>query len=371
MSNFPYAVISDTHNHNWSAFSETTPENVNSRLQIILNETMRAAEEVKAMGGTHLYHTGDLFHVRGSISPSVLNPTIATYKLIQQLLGIKVRILAGNHDLEFREANRNGSAVTALEGIGCEIINETSLFLDERVAMIPWFQDVNELKSEIERVKLQINSTPSLPPLRSMESVSDWTLMIHAPVDGVIAGIPSHGLSASWLGSQGFKRVFAGHYHHHKDFGNGVYSVGALTHNSWSDINSDAGFLLVNDSKVTWRCSHAPQFVEIDGSMSEVDMALKASGNYVRCTVNSSAKQSDIETIRQFLMDNNAKGVVILSQKKIVEVEREEVSSIKAGASLEVSINDFVNKMGIGSKADDLSKLCLSILEKARMEVVE
>ncbi len=46
MSNFPYAVISDTHNHNWSAFSETTPENVNSRLQIILNETMRAAEEV-------------------------------------------------------------------------------------------------------------------------------------------------------------------------------------------------------------------------------------------------------------------------------------------------------------------------------------
>lgn len=149
MSNFPYAVISDTHNHNWSAFSETTPENVNSRLQIILNETMRAAEEVKAMGGTHLYHTGDLFHVRGSISPSVLNPTIATYKVIQQLLGIKVRILAGNHDLEFREANRNGSAVTALEGIGCEIINETSLFLDEHVAMIPWFQDVNELKVKL------------------------------------------------------------------------------------------------------------------------------------------------------------------------------------------------------------------------------
>ncbi|MFH4134446.1 serine/threonine protein phosphatase, partial [Acinetobacter baumannii] len=190
----------------------------------------------KAMGGTHLYHTGDLFHVRGSISPSVLNPTIATYKVIQQLLGIKVRILAGNHDLEFREANRNGSAVTALEGIGCEIINETSLFLDERVAMIPWFQDVNELKSEIERVKLQINSMPSRSPLRTIETVSDWTLMIHAPVDGVIAGIPSHGLSATWLGSQGFKRVFAGHYHHHKDFGNGVYSVGALTHNSWSDV---------------------------------------------------------------------------------------------------------------------------------------
>ncbi|MFX8535497.1 serine/threonine protein phosphatase, partial [Acinetobacter baumannii] len=80
---------------------------------------------------------------------------------------------------------------TALEGIGCEIINETSLFLDERVAMIPWFQDVNELKSEIERVKLQINSMPSRSPLRTIETVSDWTLMIHAPVDGVIAGIPS------------------------------------------------------------------------------------------------------------------------------------------------------------------------------------
>ncbi|EYU47076.1 hypothetical protein J616_03942 [Acinetobacter baumannii 1457504] len=53
--------------------------------------------------------------------------------------------------------------------------------------MIPWIESVKGLKDEIEKAKKHIESMPSPPPLRSMESISDWTLMIHAPVDGVIA----------------------------------------------------------------------------------------------------------------------------------------------------------------------------------------
>lgn len=360
-----YGVLSDTHNHGWSAFSETDKNGINSRLQAILDETYRCAEEVKNAGGKRMYHTGDLFHVRGSVAPSVLNPTIDTYKKIIETLGVEIFILAGNHDLEFREANRNGSAVTALEGIGCKIVNETMTFGDEKVVMIPWFQNVDELKKEINQVIDDING--------GMHSHlhNDWTLMIHAPVDGVISGIPSHGLNSAYLGSLGFKRVFSGHYHNHKDFGNGVYSVGALTHNSWSDLGSKAGFLIVSDSEVKWFETHAPKFIEVDGGMDETDIILSSSGNYVRCTVSAGASQADIEGVRQFLTDNGAKGVVILSQKKILEVEREEVSSIKAGASIETSISDYVGKLSAGDKTEELNKLCLSILEKARMEMAE
>lgn len=369
--NVPYGVISDTHNHNWNAFSDTTAGGINSRLQWTLNETKRAALEVKASGGKRLYHGGDLFHVRGSVAPSVLNPTLDLYKEIVEEIGIEIRILAGNHDLEFREANRNGSAVTALEGIGCKIVNGPTLFLDDRVAMIPWIQNVDDLKVEILKVKDKIESTCSPAPLRSMERLYNWTLMIHAPVDGVIPGLPSHGLNHAWLGSIGFKQVFSGHYHHHKAFDHSIYSIGALTHNSWSDINSKAGFLIVDDAKVHWRQTHAPHFIEIDGSMSESDIALQSANNYVRCTITAGAGQTEIEGVREFLLSNGALGVVILSQKKILEVEREEVSSIKAGASIETSIADYVSKLSIGDKSEDLSKLCLSILEQARMEMIE
>lgn len=362
----PFGVISDTHNHNWSAFATVDPaNNVNSRLSTTLYETYRCAMEVKSAGGKRLYHCGDLFHVRGSVAPSVLNPTLDVYKSISAF--VEIRILAGNHDLEFRESNRNGSAVTALEGAGCKIVNETTLFEDDRVAMIPWQQNVQDLEAEIKRVISLISATPSPAPLRSMESVSDWTLMIHAPVDGVIKGLPPHGLTDVRLASFGFKRVFSGHYHHHKDFGNNVYSVGALTHNTWSDVGSKAGFLLADDSGVKWFQTHAPHFVEIDGSMDETEATLAADGNYVRCTMTSD-KSADVEQMREFLEKSGAKGINILYQKKVIEVERESTSSVSAGASIETSIADYVGKYKTTRPAE-LSALCQSILADARMEI--
>ena len=50
-----YGVISDTHCHNWTTFGSTDANGVNTRLKIILSEITRAAEEVQAAGGTHLF----------------------------------------------------------------------------------------------------------------------------------------------------------------------------------------------------------------------------------------------------------------------------------------------------------------------------
>ena len=48
------------------------------------------------------------------------------------------------------------------------------------------------------------------------------------------------------LAKLGFRRVFAGHYHHHCSFEDGkVWSIGATTHQTASDIGTKAGFLLV------------------------------------------------------------------------------------------------------------------------------
>ena len=108
----PYGLMADLHLHNWNAFASVGESGVNARLQLLLNEIRRCADEVKKAGGDTIVIAGDVFHVRGSIAPSVLNPTLDTLRhLISG--GIRFVILAGNHDLEGKESNRIGSAITA------------------------------------------------------------------------------------------------------------------------------------------------------------------------------------------------------------------------------------------------------------------
>lgn len=361
----PYGVASDTHSHNWTQFSHVLPNGVNSRLQAALDEIRRLRDEVIAAGGNTIYHGGDLFHVRGNIAPSVLNPTLDLYRDLTGS-GIRVRILAGNHDLEGSEAHRVGSAVTALEGIGCEIVNEPTLFADDRVAMIPWIERTEDLKKEIQNTVGRIHATPSPAPLRSMESVRNWTLIIHAPIDGVISGLPNHGLTAVELKSFGFKLVLSGHYHHHKKLDEGVYSIGALAHYSWSDVGHKAGFLVVDDSNVRWFKSHLPEFIEIDSSMEQIDIEEACQGNYVRIKLKA-VKQIEVEKFKKYLTDCGALGITAIMQKDSASVARAN-STVTAGASIEVSVSQFISNSSLSNSALDL--LCQDILSEARMEVV-
>lgn len=363
----PFGIQSDTHNHNWHAFSSILESGVNNRLQMILDETLRLAQSIKKLGGKTMYHSGDLFHVRGNIAPSVLNPTLDVYRHIVHDLGVEVRILAGNHDLEGRDAHRVGSAITALEGIGCKIVNAPTAFYDDQVVMIPWIQNTDDLKQTIKDMIKGLAEHEDEGA--RVTDISDWSLMIHAPVDGVIPGLPAHGITDADLSAFGFKYVFCGHYHHHKDFGNGVYSVGASTHQTWSDIGAKAGFLLVTNLGVKWMKSHAPEFVEIDGDMDEFEIKTMIDGNYVRAKI-STASTADVEKVRDFLTSNGAKGVTILTTKVAVEASRS-TASVKAGASIEESVNEFIKKSTTTVNHEHLTILCNSILEEARLEVAE
>jgi DNA repair exonuclease SbcCD nuclease subunit len=343
----PFGLISDTHHHLWSAFSTILPSGVNSRLQEILDETQRAADEVRKAGGDTLIHAGDLFHVRGSVAPSVLNPTLALYRSIVKS-GIKVVLLAGNHDLEGRDSNDLGSAITALKEVGCTVCNSFDTPMLDHVCMVPWQPSIAELKKQIETVD------PTDRP--------GTDLIIHAGIDGVIKGLPDHGLSPEYLSKLGFRRVFAGHYHHHKKLADNVWSIGALTHQTWSDVGTKAGFLIVGDSEVKWHSTHAPSFVEIDGTTNADDIPLIVDANYVRAKIFSS-KASEVEALRTYLTDCGALGVTILAQPP-TGVTRT-ASTVKAGASIEASVTDYINGSDFERKFE-LAVLCGDILKEAR-----
>jgi DNA repair exonuclease SbcCD nuclease subunit len=344
----PYALLSDLHFHSWSSFSTVNEEGINSRLQIIIDEVCRAKDELIKAGGDTMILGGDIFHTRGSISPEIMNPVIRLFENIVKD-GITVIAIPGNHDLSSKNSQWLTNAASALIPAGVGMIDKADVFtLDDgrTVFMIPWHASVDELKKEL-----------------SKHEGSYDDVIIHAPVDGVISGLPDHGLTDRYLASLEYERVFAGHYHNHRDFGNGVYSIGATTHQTWSDVGSKAGFLLVYPDRVQWFASHAPSFVDVHGDMDDEELMI-CDGNYVRVKIGK-ATPEEIGEIKNELLDLGAKGVVVQAVKETTIETRSATSS--TAVSLEQSVTDYIAKAHSGNP--ELGKLCAEIL--TRVEAVD
>lgn len=347
----PYAILSDQHLHNWSAFSTTNADGVNSRLRIILDDMIRATDELQAAGGDAMIFAGDLFHVRGSVDPTVLNPA---FDVIETILGRGVKIFAipGNHDLKTKETTELGSAIQSLGKLsGFEVINEPCLrnVGDRLVAFMPWIAT----NDEVRRIGYAL--------AESIENSESTDLIMHAGINGVLLGVPDHGLEASEIADWGFRRVFAGHYHNHKDFAGGVYSIGATSHQTWSDIGTKAGFLLVDDF-VKFRASHAPKFVEITGDTPPEEVPLIVDGNYVRVRLETVTPAQE-KTLRDDLTGMGARGIVIQASRAPTVTRT--AATVKTGASLEASVGEYVKNMGHAAETK-VSALCADILSRAR-----
>lgn len=333
----PYALMADLHLHPWTAFSTTLPTGLNSRLDGLLREIMRAAEEVVKRGGNRVVMAGDVFHVRGSVAPSVMNPTMDTLREIHRLLGIEFLILPGNHDLEGRETTRIGSAVTALECEYIRVCNDTEFNDDVQAILIPWHESIAALKAELERCAPKEDEV--------------YDAIIHAPIDGVIGGLPPHGLTPEYLAGLGYRNVYAGHYHHHKAFAGGAVSIGALAHHTWSDVDSKAGFLIVDPDKggYTWFESHLPKFIDLSRLAERCDpedIPLLVDGNYVRVRVSASEAKL-VEAAREELLGHGARAVIVQSEPKPPAEESRAGSAVGTGSTLtlEESVLRFVETM--------------------------
>jgi DNA repair exonuclease SbcCD nuclease subunit len=321
---YPYGIISDTHNHNFSSFATILENGLNSRLDYTLAEIQRAGEEVLKQGGNTLFHTGDLFHVRGNVCPSVQNPTKALFEQLTAK-GLNIVLLAGNHDLESESASDLHNASTILDSIkGVTVVSEPIISPTNKLVMIPWFESLESLRDKVEELIMTI--TPEGIP-------SEYELMLHAPLNGVIPGMPDIGLTPEEVMEWGFKRVFFGHYHNHKNFKDKVFSVGATTHQTWGDIGSLAGFLIVSEDKVVHHKTLAPNFVAITGEdFEDMDTMLlmeKVVDNFVRLDLGVVSNEA-IEKCKKYLLDMGARGVIVRATKK---TEASRVDSLGTGAT--------------------------------------
>lgn len=352
-----YGLMSDQHAHNWSQFAGVDGIGCNTRLREILSEMVRCADTVLAAGGDTIVFGGDLFHTRGAIAPEVFNPT---YFTIKEILARGIRILAipGNHDLASKETTELGNAMQSLAGLeGFFVTTKPTSWgaawtetPRQHVMMIPWISTIDALKKAVENAA-QATQKHKID------------LVIHAGIDGVLSGVPGHDLSPAYLAGLGFKRVFAGHYHHHCVFEGGkVVSIGATGHQTFSDIGTKAGFLLVHEDRIQHFASHCPSFVEVTGATPEEDVPLIVDGNYVRVR-GMKLTDRQINDVRKSLIDAGARGVSFQVERVTEAVRAEGV--VKAAATLEDSLGAFVKSKGFANEAA-VSARCAQILSDVR-----
>lgn len=347
---YPYVISSDQHCHAWSAFASVDNDGVNSRLRIILDEIRRSYATLRDAGGRHMFLAGDLFHQRGEIKPSVFNPTVAMFEDEHRKghIGepIQTDAIPGNHDLEGKDVSALGNAMQALGTIdGFNVCIEPTLVGD--VWLFPWYQDLDVLRSEMRK-----RADPAKDAI------------IHAPVNGVIKGIPAHGLEAAELAGMGFRRVFSGHYHDHKVMEGGkVISIGATSHQTWSDPGTDAGFLVVYEDGVEFDESLAPKFIDLDENVDPNDVDTLVKGNYVRLKLDD-VTEKEIKGWRDDLNKAGARGVVVIATKKATSGRSG--ASAKAASSLDASVEHFITNDMKPLLLTEVSALAKQCLDEAR-----
>lgn len=119
-------------------------------------------------------------------------------------------------------------------------------------------------------------------------------------------------------------------------------------------MGSKAGFLIVDPDAggYTWLQSHLPQFIDLSGLLEAVkpeDVPLLVDGHYVRVRVRAT-KSKEVEAARQELLEAGALAVLVQAEPKPVASEAR-TTSVRAGASLEVSVTEFIEKMPVADTA--------------------
>ncbi|PHM52336.1 metallophosphoesterase family protein [Xenorhabdus hominickii] len=352
-----YGLISDTHYHTWDAFASTAHDGMNSRLKIQLDATWEAAVAAKEAGAKALFHAGDVFHVRGSIAPTVLHFTSELYNKIINMLELPIYILAGNHDLETNDSVFSANASASFTKIGAEIVcsktPKTFLIDDVRIHMISWYSDHKAL----------LNTVKELAKTLDLTVPND--LIIHTSINKSIPGMPDVGMEAEEFEALGFRYVLSGHYHNHKEVIPGVISIGALTHQNWGDVGTTAGYMLVNeDGSYSQNSTKAPVFLELNSDLTE-DMV---KGNYVRirAVIKDDEEGKKLEEMAKLL---GAGGVSrnFTKESSLVGATAATASTAKID-SLKESVGNYCVLMGKSDPEIDISKLtatCEDVLSQA------
>jgi DNA repair exonuclease SbcCD nuclease subunit len=183
---------------------------------------------------------GDTFDRRKYVNFFTLKRTREMFFDKLYAKGIKVHMLAGNHDTYFKNTNEVNSVDLLLQEYNnIEVISspKTITVGDTKICMVPWICPENYQDS----INVITNTDATL-------------CMGHFEIQGfaMYRGMPSQeGLSRELF--RRFDFTFSGHYHH-RSSADGIHYLGNPYELTWQDYNDDRGFHLfdLNDRSLTF-----------------------------------------------------------------------------------------------------------------------
>jgi DNA repair exonuclease SbcCD nuclease subunit len=197
-------------------------------------------------------------------------------------------------------------ALAMLRGFSCYTVPTE---LASNHLFIPWYEDSQKV-AKISKQKVM--------------QKRNLTLFAHVGLNGVIPASIGNTLNPEDFDER-FKYVFCGHFHNHVSFNSRVFSVGALTHQTWSDVGSKAGYLIVYEDKVEHFETSSPMFGEVlDGG------SISFHNRYIRLRGIHTPEESAI--IKKQILVGGALGVLDqTSRPTIIEKNHAEVVNVDLG----------------------------------------
>jgi DNA repair exonuclease SbcCD nuclease subunit len=360
-------LFSDLHAHPY-AFGASIDEVTgrNSRLQDCLNVLDWTSGIAYGSGAGARLFIGDMFHIRGRLAPSVINPISDHFARVhpsgeeQDFIDF---LIPGNHDQEHRVEGEHAlyplraDGVWVRDGHGYQPVNDGGKLRGLGIGWVSYVSNITELKAQVKQVAAWA---------RLQEGVKRRILIIHHGVDGTMPNIPDCGFGAADLPIDTFDWVFCGDYHNHKEIIPGkAWMVGAPLQHTFGDVGQSRGCVLLDtdDGRVSFiENTEAPRFVTVDlieGKM-QVTGAKDVKGNFVRVRADD---QKALEKIAAKITDMGARAVQTELVRDWKQITRADVTlSMTTSQMFRTWLKD--QELG-GIDPDELAKLNDEILAEA------
>ena len=176
---------------------------------------------------TRVIHLGDLYDRRKYINYLTAKSCRESFLTPLASRGIDVDIIAGNHDLYYKNINEVSSLHELVRPYNFEIhIDPVEITCgSQKILLLPWICDSNREKT----MGMIDNSRANI-------------ILGHLELSGfeMYRGLPNdHGMSRDVF--KRFDFVGSGHYHHKSSSGN-IHYLGATHEMTWADYNDPRGF---------------------------------------------------------------------------------------------------------------------------------
>lgn len=290
---------------------------------------------IDANGVKTVFMLGDFFDSRKSINVESIVAARESFLEPLSRRGVQVLMIAGNHDVFYRNTNRVNS-LDAIIGKSYDNVRfwsspETITVEGVRVLMLPWLNSENMDESVREVAHSDARFVMSHLELAGFE-FSKGVMAEHGQIE--VDSI------------RRFEQVFTGHYHHKSSRGN-IHYLGTQYEMTWADYGSPKGFHHFDGETLSFienpeKTFHRLVFSDEDQREMERELVSLPSyeGKYVKLVVKHKKKGVNLERFIQKILESNPHDLTVVDESTSILVTEEK--EIAAPATLIETIREFV-----------------------------